>query len=249
MKPQVLQHCQRAFPGWEGLSVGEVDFDDPKGFSSFTMAVRPQRVVEPAGVFYRRLAGKENAILEPAAERDVFLELGERGVAAHCHAYEADHRLEALYEGRTLLPEELREPAVLRGIAEQLARLHQTKVEGLPTASFFELLGDKWARLAEKTFAQREHFPAGERALIDDLKELCSERTREMVRRCLPAAEGGDFGFSHNDTYQGNIMRLAAGGEIRLQQNHPSVVVQVGETTVALDREICSEIFVLPLER
>ena len=42
---------------------------------------------------------------------------------------------------------------------------------------------------------------------------------------------------------------IQAGGEIRLQQSHPSVVVQVGETTVALDREICSEIFVLPLER
>jgi DtxR family Mn-dependent transcriptional regulator len=42
---------------------------------------------------------------------------------------------------------------------------------------------------------------------------------------------------------------IQAGGEIRLQQNHPSVVVQVGETTVALDREICREIFVMPLER
>jgi len=42
---------------------------------------------------------------------------------------------------------------------------------------------------------------------------------------------------------------IQAGGLIRLQQNHPSVVVQVGETSVALDREICNEIFVLPLER
>lgn len=42
---------------------------------------------------------------------------------------------------------------------------------------------------------------------------------------------------------------IQAGGMIRLQQNHPSVVVQVGETSVALDREICNEIFVLPLER
>jgi DtxR family Mn-dependent transcriptional regulator len=42
---------------------------------------------------------------------------------------------------------------------------------------------------------------------------------------------------------------IQAGGVIRLQQNHPSVVVQVGETSVALDREICNEIFVLPLER
>jgi Fe2+ transport system protein FeoA len=42
---------------------------------------------------------------------------------------------------------------------------------------------------------------------------------------------------------------IQAGGVIRLQQNHPSVVVQVGETSVALDREICNEIFVLPLEK
>ncbi|TDI32795.1 MAG: DtxR family transcriptional regulator [Acidobacteria bacterium] len=42
---------------------------------------------------------------------------------------------------------------------------------------------------------------------------------------------------------------IQAGGMIRLQQNHPAVVVQVGETSVALDKEICNEIYVLPLEK
>jgi DtxR family Mn-dependent transcriptional regulator len=38
------------------------------------------------------------------------------------------------------------------------------------------------------------------------------------------------------------------GGVIRLHQRLPSFVVQVGETSVALDPEICREVFVLPLE-
>jgi DtxR family Mn-dependent transcriptional regulator len=42
---------------------------------------------------------------------------------------------------------------------------------------------------------------------------------------------------------------LQPGGVVRLQQSHPSVVVQAGETTLALDAAICRDIFVLPLER
>ncbi|MFQ5767153.1 MAG: FeoA domain-containing protein [Acidobacteriota bacterium] len=42
-------------------------------------------------------------------------------------------------------------------------------------------------------------------------------------------------------------MGLHPGGVVRLQQNRPSVVLEVGETSVALDREICREIYVLPL--
>jgi len=41
---------------------------------------------------------------------------------------------------------------------------------------------------------------------------------------------------------------IRPGGEVRLRQNRPSVVIQVGETTVALDIEVCREIFVRPLE-
>ena len=42
---------------------------------------------------------------------------------------------------------------------------------------------------------------------------------------------------------------LQPGGVVRLQQSQPSVVIQVGETTLALDAAICRDIFVLPLER
>jgi DtxR family Mn-dependent transcriptional regulator len=41
---------------------------------------------------------------------------------------------------------------------------------------------------------------------------------------------------------------LHPGELVRLQQSRPSVVVQVGETSVALDAEICRDIFVLPLD-
>jgi DtxR family Mn-dependent transcriptional regulator len=48
--------------------------------------------------------------------------------------------------------------------------------------------------------------------------------------------------------------RLAAlgvipGSELRLHQRSPSYVVEIGETTIALDPEIAGEIFVKPLER
>lgn len=47
--------------------------------------------------------------------------------------------------------------------------------------------------------------------------------------------------------------RLAAlgvipGSEIRLHQRSPSFVIEVGETTIALDPEIAGEIFVMPVE-
>ncbi len=48
--------------------------------------------------------------------------------------------------------------------------------------------------------------------------------------------------------------RLAAlgvipGSELRLHQRAPSYVIEVGETTIALDPEIAGEIYVKPLER
>jgi len=48
--------------------------------------------------------------------------------------------------------------------------------------------------------------------------------------------------------------RLAAlgvvpGSEVRLHQRAPAFVIEVGETTIALDPEIASEIYVKPLER
>ena len=41
---------------------------------------------------------------------------------------------------------------------------------------------------------------------------------------------------------------IRPGGTVRLRQSRPSIVVQVGETAVALDREVTGEIFVRPLE-
>jgi DtxR family Mn-dependent transcriptional regulator len=48
--------------------------------------------------------------------------------------------------------------------------------------------------------------------------------------------------------------RLAAlgvipGSELRLHQRSPSYVIEIGETTIALDPEIAGEIFVKPIER
>ena len=44
------------------------------------------------------------------------------------------------------------------------------------------------------------------------------------------------------------VLGIRPGGLVRLSQNRPAIVVQVGETNVALDREICREIFVRPVE-
>lgn len=53
--------------------------------------------------------------------------------------------------------------------------------------------------------------------------------------------------------YHDRMDRLAAlgvipGSEIRLHQRSPAFVIEVGETTIALDPEIASEIFVKPVE-
>jgi DtxR family Mn-dependent transcriptional regulator len=43
------------------------------------------------------------------------------------------------------------------------------------------------------------------------------------------------------------VLGLTPGAELHLRQLHPSVVVQLGETTVALDREVAQEIHVKPV--
>lgn len=92
MQQRVLDHCRSVFPGWTDLSVDDVDFDDPKGFSSFTIGVKPRPAVDPPAAFYRRLTGKENAILDYEAEKRVFLTLGDVAIAAPCLAYHDDFR-------------------------------------------------------------------------------------------------------------------------------------------------------------
>ncbi len=213
MNATVLENCKRALPAWAELTVDEVDFADPKGFSSFTMAVQPRRPVEPPATLYRRLAGKENAILDYAQERDVFLTLGREQIAAHCYHYELDYRLEAFYHGRTLTRLDLKEPQNLKGIADELFKLHELQPDNLPEGSFFDLLHARWAPLVERVLLEQRHLlPKNEQSLCDELGDVTSPDTIRKVRRCLP---DGPLTFCHNDTYHGNIMKLRD-GRIRL---------------------------------
>jgi len=213
MQQRIFAQCQTLFPEWAALSSGDFEFDDPKGFSSFTMGIRAQVEVSPAAVLYRRLAGKENAILDFATEKNVFLTLGAAGIAADCHYYDENCRIEAFYQGRSLSAADLFDPQNLRQIADQLYRLHQVKPEGLPQQGFFELLHDKWGRIARRVLEEEiASFPANEQAMCEDLRAIYSEQTRVRVQRMLPA---GEPGFCHNDTYHGNIMKLDT-GEIKL---------------------------------
>jgi len=213
MKKKIFEQCQVLFPEWQKHSFGDFEFDDPKGFSSFTMGIRARVTTEPPAVLYRRLAGKENAILDFETEKAVFLELGEQGIAAHCHYYDESCRIEAFYQGRSLNAEDLFEPDNLRQIAGQLYRLHQLNPPGLPSQGFFELLLEKWGRLARRVLEQEiSSFPPNEQVMCEQLREIYSERTQARVRRCLPR---GELNFCHNDTYHGNIMKLDT-GEIKL---------------------------------
>ena len=112
MKQEILGQCQALFPQWAGLGVDDFEFDDPKGFSSFTMGIRARVALEPRAVLYRRLAGKENAILDFDTEKSVFLALGEAGIAAHCHHYARDCRVEAFHAGRSLTAWVIADPVV-----------------------------------------------------------------------------------------------------------------------------------------
>ena len=177
------------------------------------MGVRCKLSVEPSAVLYRHLAGKENAILDFATERDTFMLLGEHHVAAHCYFYDDTCRIEEFYRGRTLTPGDLRLPEVLRKIADELFRLHQREPDNLPKKTFFELLHDKWGALARSVLKDgRSSFPPHEQQMCDDLVEIYSERTIDKVLSCLPDREPT---FCHNDTYHGNIF-LLDNGDIKL---------------------------------
>ena len=210
---EVFTHCQAALPDWRRLSIDDFTFDAPKGFSSFTMTVRAKVPADPAAIFYRRLEGKENAILETDLERRIFLLLGDAGIAAHCPHYDVQYRLEACYDGRTLTRDDLLDLDVLRQIANQLHRFHALQPEGLPDDGFFTLLHKKWGALADRVLHdQLDHFPAEERPLGIALREITSDATHRKVLRCLP---DGPLTFCHNDTYHGNVMLLDS-GEIKL---------------------------------
>jgi thiamine kinase-like enzyme len=213
MKAEIFRQCQSVFPEWVALRATDFEFDDPKGFSSFTMGIRSKKPTRPMAALYRRLEGKENAILDFETEKEVFLTLGAHDIAAHCHYYDKSCRIESFYEGRTLVAEDLFEPENLRQIANQLYRFHQLAPPALPQQMFFEMLHDKWGGLAKQVLEEKsEHFPPGEQAMCKELREIYSTETLEKVRRCIP---DGELVFCHNDTYHGNIMKLDS-GEIKL---------------------------------
>jgi len=213
MKTSIFRQCQEVFPNWSELSINDFEFDDPKGFSSFTMGIRTSQPVQPGAVLYRRLEGKENAILDYETEKEVFLTLGDEDIAARCHHYDETCRIETFYHGRTLVAKDLFDPENLRQIAGQLYRFHQLMPPSLPQQTFFEMLHKKWGRLAKKVLEENlDVFPANERVLCEELREIYSPEMLEKVRQCVPQ---GDLTFCHNDTYHGNIMKLVT-GEIKL---------------------------------
>lgn len=213
LRAEVFERCRAAVPAWRELAVDDATFDPPKGFSSFTMGVHVRADVDPRAVLYRHLDGKENAILETDNERAVFLSLGEAGIAPHCLAYERNYRIEQFYAGRTLTADDVFDPAVQHGVAEQLHRLHHHDPGPLPEATYFELLHEKWGRLARHVLDRERHrFPDHEAGLCDDLYGALEPTTLDMAMRCLPA---GEPTFCHNDTYHGNVF-LLDDGSIRL---------------------------------
>ena len=210
---QVLDKCRAVFPEWRPLSVDDFEWDEPKGFSSFTMGIRCLADAEPPAVLYRGLEGKQNAILDRETERDVFLLLGEHRIAARCLYYDNTCRLEEFYEGRSLTPADLTDSVVLKGVAGDLFRLHQLTPDGLPERSFFELLHDKWGILSRTVLDDhRDAFPPNEQAMCHELRDLLSDETAAKVQECLPTSP---MTFSHNDTYHGNVMLLNS-GDIKL---------------------------------
>ena len=213
MKAEIFKQCQKLFPEWATLPVADFTFDDPKGFSSFTMGIRSKKRVKPAAVLYRRLEGKENAILDFETEKEVFLTLGAHRIAAHCYYYDETCRIESFYQGRTLQAEELFEPETLRKIANELYRFHQIKPPNLPQTMFFELLHNKWGQIAKHVLEEKiAVFPPNEQQMCEELREIYSSETLKKVKQCQP---NGDLIFCHNDTYHGNIMQLD-NGEIKL---------------------------------
>ena len=206
MQQMALEKCQEVFPSWRGLTTDNFEFDEPKGFCSFTMGIRAKRTIDPPAVLYRHLDGKENAILDFGTERDTFLLLGQHGVAAHCYHYDDTCRIEQFYIGRTLSAEDVFDADILRKVADALFRMHQLKPANLPSRSFFELLHEQWGEMANSVLTEhRSTFSPDEQAMCDELREITSADTHTKVMRCLPDRPPV---FCHNDTYHGNVMLL-----------------------------------------
>jgi thiamine kinase-like enzyme len=213
MKEKILQKCKSLFPSWNAYSLSDFTFDDPKGFSSFTMGVHCLKNATPQSVLYRQLEGKENAILDYSLEKEVFIALGLSDIAVSYYYYDESCRIENFVYGRSLTVQDLYDSDVLRQIADNLYVLHQIKIPKLPEQSFFELLHEKWGKLAKLVLEeQASSFPPNEQEMCIELKEIYSQTTLEKVKKCMP---NGALSFCHNDTYHGNIMKLDT-GEIKI---------------------------------
>ena len=213
MKVKIFELCQKIFPEWASLSIKDFNFDDPKGFSSFTMGIRAKKNVQPDAVLYRHLEGKKNAILDFQQEKEIFLTLGAHKIAAPCLYYDDSCRIEYFYHGSTLNARDLFDPDNLRKIANELYRFHQISPPSIPQKIFFNLLHDKWGDIAKYVIEdQFEVFPANEQKMCKELREIYNPCTFEKVKSILPDSE---LSFCHNDTYHGNIMKLDS-GEIKL---------------------------------
>ena len=213
IKKHALEICKKAIPSWQSFSFEDFDFDDPKGFSSFTMGIRNKLDARPNAVLFRKLEGKENAILSFETEKETFLSLGAHQIAANCLFYDGYCRIEAFYDGRTLEKEDLFEPEVLKGIADQLYKFHKITPQNLPKDNFFQLLFNKWGELAKDVLENNiNHFPAEEQKMAIELREIYSPKTWKTIESLLP---NSPISFCHNDTYHGNIMKLN-NGEIKL---------------------------------
>jgi thiamine kinase-like enzyme len=164
-------------------------------------------------VLFRQLAGKENAILDFETERDVFLLLGDADIAARCLHYDDTCRIETFYRGRTLTADDVFDPVIQRGVANELYRLHQLEPVGLPSETFFNLLTDKWGELARFVLTDGSTaFTDSERELCSELQEIYSSATVAKVLGCLPEEKAV---FCHNDTYHGNVF-LTDDGNVKL---------------------------------
>ncbi len=139
----------------------------------------------------------------------MFLLLGDAGIAARCLYYDENCRIEEFYRGRTLTADDVFDPEIQRGVADELYRLHQLQPPNLPDRPYFELLTEQWAELAKPVVVDnRSAFPPAEQAWCDDLETLWSSETTAKVLRLLPDEPPI---FCHNDTYHGNVFLLDDG--------------------------------------
>ena len=146
-----VDQCLRTLPGWAHLTPADLVVDAPRGFSSITATITAPSGTEPPAIFYRRLEGKENTILDPAGERAVFRVLAEQGIAAPLLHDEESFRLEGCYRGRTLTAADLSDQPTLAAIAAQIYRFHQiSPPSAVPAQGFFELLHHKWGKLGRR---------------------------------------------------------------------------------------------------